>query len=137
MSQQDSYLWSLCTWREARNSQAGMLAVAWVMWNRLQSGKWGKTMTDVVTARLQFSSMTALGDPMTILWPNSHLSPGDAAAWQYAVLCPDLVATAGQSQDPTNGSTFYFANSIAKPSWADSMTLTATIGDQEFYREAS
>lgn len=134
MTDQDTYLWSLCIWREARNSQVGMLAVAWVMWNRLQTKRWGETMTDVVTDRLQFSSMTALGDPETVLWPNSHCTPGDLAAWQYAQSCPDLVGTAGQSQDPTNGSTFYFANSIAKPSWADTMALMATIGDQQFYR---
>lgn len=136
MNAQDKYLWSLCVWREARNSQAGMLAVAWVMWNRLQGGKWGTTMTDVVTARLQFSSMTALGDPETILWPNSKCTPGDLAAWEYALTCPDLVGTAGQSQDPTNGAQYYFANSIEKPSWAANMTLIATIGNQQFYREA-
>jgi spore germination cell wall hydrolase CwlJ-like protein len=43
----------------------------------------------------------------------------------------------GASQDPTNGSTFYFAESIAKPSWANGMLLTATIGGQEFYKEAT
>lgn len=134
MTEQDKYLWSLCIFREARNSQPGMLAVAWVMFNRLQTGKWGKTMTDVVTAHLQFSSITALGDPQTVVWPNSRLAPGDASAWQYAVLLPDLVGTAGQSQDPTSGACYYFADSISKPVWAASMLLTATIGNQEFFR---
>jgi spore germination cell wall hydrolase CwlJ-like protein len=137
MNTQDTYLWSLCIWREARNSQAGMLAVAWVLWNRLQAGKWGKTMTDVVTERLQFSSMTALGDPETVVWPNSHQSPGDLAAWQYALSCPALVIGSGQSQDPTSGACFYFAESISKPAWAESMLLTVTIGGQEFYRSVA
>ena len=137
MNLQDRYLWALCIWREARNSQAGMLAVAWVLMNRLHSKRWGLTMTDVATARLQFSSMTALGDPQTIVWANSRQSPGDLVAWQYAQSCPDLVIAAGQSQDPTSGALFYFAESISKPEWAESMLLTATIGNQQFYREVA
>jgi len=136
MTAQDGFVGALCVWREARNSPEGMQAVAWVLVNRLATGRWGTTMLDVATARLQFSSMTDLGDFETILWPNSHCSPGDLAAWATALDCM-AIATVGAVPDPTSGATFYFAESIAKPSWADSMMLTATIGGQEFYREAA
>ena len=136
MTNQDKFMYALCIWREAKNSTPGMLAVAWVMMNRLASRRWGLTMTDVVTARLQFSSMTALGDPMTVSWPNSSTNPADLAAWQYAQGCPDLVIGASASLDPTAGALYYFAENITKPDWADGMLLTTTIGGQEFYKLA-
>src|SRR6185437_2021850 len=128
------FMWALCIWREARGTgREGMLAVGWVMMNRLATKRWGLTMLDVVTARLQFSSMTAPGDSQTIIWPNTHCSPADLAAWRVAQDVVDLVIGAPSANDPTKGATFYFADTIDKPEWADSMRLVATIGNQEFF----
>ena len=134
MNSFDLFVYALCVWREARNSHEGMVAVAWVIKNRLLTGKWGATIADVVEDKLQFSSMTALGDPGTVIWPNTFTSKADMTAWKDALQICQQVATAGQAEDITNGSTYYFAESIPKPSWADAMTLVATIGGQQFYR---
>lgn len=135
MSAEDTFLWALCVWREARSlGMAGMTAVAWVMLNRLNSKAWGSTMTDVVTARLQFSSMTALGDPETVVWPNSHLSPPDAEAWQQAQQAVLMVTISTPQNDPTKGGTNYYSQTIAPPDWAANMTETLQVGNTVFYR---
>lgn len=135
MNTQDLYIWALCVWREAMGEgYAGMLAVAWVMENRLNAEKWGATMHDVVSDRLQFSSMTALGDPMTVKWPNSQCPPADLAAWDVAQKAVSDVIRAGASQDPTNGAEFYFNPGVVKPKWAKAFQLVATIGKHEFFR---
>ena len=113
---------------------AGMLAVAWVMLNRLNLKAWGPTMTDVVTTKLQFSSMTALGDPETIVYPNSHISPPDGIAWQQAQHAVSTVFSSDAQADPTHGATNYYSKTIAPPYWTASMTETLTVGNTVFYR---
>ena len=135
MSEQDKFLWALCVWREARSlGSAGMLAVAWVMLNRLNSKAWGASMSNVVTARLQFSSMTALGDPETVVWPNNHISPPDAAAWHQAQEACSTVFCSEPQADPTKGATNYYSKTIAPPSWTATMIETLTVGNTIFYR---
>jgi spore germination cell wall hydrolase CwlJ-like protein len=128
----DLFLFALCVWREARSlGMDGMTAVAWVIRNRLRKGEWGNTLTDVVTAHLQFSAMTALGDPETVLWPNSLTPPADAEAWREAVA---IVQEPENAVDPTHGATHYFSRIITTPSWAESMVPTLTVGNTVFYR---
>ena len=135
MNTQELFIWALCVWREAMGEGfAGMLGVAWVMENRLNSGRWGKTMHDVIEDPLQFSSMTAKGDPMTVKWPNSRCEAADLAAWQEAQRAVSAVISAGPSQDPTNGAEYYFNPEVVKPDWAAKLQLVATIGHHEFLR---
>lgn len=136
MNTDDLYVWALCVWREAMGEkQVGMLGVAWVMWNRLQNKFRGaETMHDVVEDKEQFSSMTHLGDPMTVEWPTGKQPPANLAAWVQAQREITAVFNAGQSQDPTNGAMYYFNPRVVKPEWAAGLKLVATIGNHEFYR---
>lgn len=135
ISPQDMFLLALCIWREARgDGPEGMHAVGWVMMNRLKAGNWGSTLTDVTTDRLQFSAMTSLGDPETILWPNSRCNKADLAAWETAKQIADSLISDNPGEDPTHSALFYYANSIQKPLWAEAMKLTAVIGNQKFFQ---
>ena len=135
MSEQDKVFWALCVWREARSlGKAGMLAVAWVMLNRLNSKAWGPTMTDVVTAPDQFDAMVIRGDPETVIWPNNHISPPDAVAWQQAQEAVSTAFSSDAQADPTHGATNYYSKTIAAPYWVASMTETLTVENTVFYR---
>jgi hypothetical protein len=79
--------------------------------------------------RLQFSSMTAAGDPNLILYP-----PDTDPQWQTA-LSVMAQADAGTLEDITEGATSYYALSMTSPPyWAASMTHTFDIEGQRFYR---
>src|ERR1700728_553387 len=68
---------SLCSWRENRGGQrTGMQSILNVLQNRAKRDN--TTMYAESVKRLQFSSMTAPGDPELALWP----ADGDP---QYAV----------------------------------------------------
>lgn len=129
----DEFIWQLTVYREAMNQGLdGMEAVAWVIMNRLKSGKHGGSIMEVCTERLQFSSMTAEGNPMTIKWP-TRMNLAEANAWRLAGMACEGVED-GTVADPTKGATYYYANTIAPPKWASAYTLTAQIGVHRFYR---
>ena len=108
-----------------------MTSVFNVLQNRAASRK-----TDVYTEavrRLQFSSMTAAGDPNLILFP-ADSDPQWAEALTIA-----LQASIGQLDDITQGATSYYApagmaDDGKAPYWAASMTQTVTIGGQIFFK---
>lgn len=119
---------ALTAWRENRGGgEAGMQSVINTLQNRAaQSG------TDMYTEALrpmQFSSMTAHGDPQLALWP-SLTDPAYATALQMAE-----DALNGQLPDITGGATSYYALSMNEPPyWAASMTPTVVISGQKFFR---
>ncbi len=83
----------------------------------------------VVTERMQFSSLTAPGDPQLGLW-----AAEDDPQWIEA---QDLAAqaVAGALPDITGGATCYFAESMNPyPAWAERMEYTGSIAGQRFYR---
>ena len=99
---QDEVILALTLWRENRCGGApGMKSVANVILNR--SAKHHLTVYEVCVLPLQFSSMTAKGDPELNLWPND----GDAQ-WQVALGIAAL-ASGGVMDDVTNGATLYYA----------------------------
>lgn len=126
----DSFLLALCVWREARGEpQLGWIAVAWVIKNRMTMRK--QTLYKVVTARLQFSSMTAPKDPELSLWPDEH-----DATW-ISIQAEATGVMHGIIPDPTGGASSYYANYIAfPPSWNLSLLQqTAKIGKHIFFKE--
>jgi hypothetical protein len=95
---------------------------------------------------LQFSSLTAKGDPELALWPT-----GADPQWRVALGMAEQ-ATNGTLADLTGGATLYYAPAsiqttarFALPDgteipfpqgWnAEAVTYTATIGGQAFFRE--
>lgn len=110
----------------------GQVAVAWVIRNRLESGRWGNSLGSVCLWRNQFSG-----------WLSSDPNFGASCALQdsdktLAALSDilDEVMTADPKTDPTGGAQYYFASSMKQPpTWAAGMVQTATIGRHNFFKE--
>ena len=125
----DSLCLSTTVYLEARDqSTRGQQAVAEVALRREESGLWGDSMCDVVTARKQFAP--------TILSPGTRLS--NTEAWAQAVsiaiesernwaLPPD------QRKEIVPGASHFMAHAIAAPSWRNAYQV-ATIGDHTFLK---
>lgn len=113
---------------EARNqSELGQRAVAEVALRRLDSGRWGNTMCEVVTAPKQFAP--------TLVSPNFALS--NVKAWTLAArISLQLQSEWQQPQWERNlvvpGADHFVVHQIASPDWARG-TPVATIGDHTFY----
>lgn len=125
----DSLCLSTTLYLEARDqSVRGQQAVAEVALRRQDSGRWGDSMCEVVTARKQFAP--------TIVSPNVRLSNGEA--WAQAVTVAleaerNWQLPAGQRQEIVPGASHFAALSIANPSWRNAYQV-ATIGDHTFFQ---
>lgn len=129
----DDFMLALCMWREARgDGEAGMQAVGSTIRNRVKIGGDATSYYREIVRPLQFSSITALGDPELNLWPYLH-SPVEAESWATAQKIAAGIIS-GSLSDNTNGATHYFATSIPMPSWAKVMQMTCQIGNQRFYK---
>ncbi len=140
LSARDAYqfgLLPLVIWREARNqSYEAMVAVAWVVKNRVASPKWwGADYPSVILKHYkgvyQFTSFDE-DDPNSTLFPR-----GPEPEWELCLAAAAAVF-AGSAPDPTNGATHYFDKSLddKPPAWANSGTIhMADIGDFHFFRE--
>lgn len=99
---QDQVILALTIWRENRgHGVEGMQSVANVILNR--AAKNATTIYAECTKRLQFSSMTAPGDPELTLWPSDR-DPQWLAAQQIA-----NQAELGALNDLTEGALLYYA----------------------------
>lgn len=118
-------LLALVVWREARGEGSeGMKAVGCVVRNRVKNDTW----TQIISAKWQFSSLTAPGDPMLVQWPVE----GDPQFLEAMLLASGIYN--GSIPDNTNGATHYFNPSVVLPKWAATMTKVATIGHHVFYK---
>lgn len=113
---------------EARDQPtAGQRAVAEVALRRQDSGVWGESMCEVVTARSQFAP--------TLVHPGYRLR--NANAWEDAV---ELAFEArrqwslphGERQELVPGASHFAAHNLVSPAWANEPV--AVIGDHSFYR---
>jgi spore germination cell wall hydrolase CwlJ-like protein len=116
---------------EARNQPYdGMVAVAWVMLNRLHSKKWfsGETLAETCLMPKQFSCWNT-GDPNRVRM--LRVAEDDPLLVKIRTIVEAVVA--GQIQDPTKGATHYrVVNTPA--AWAIGYKPVATIGDHEFFK---
>jgi N-acetylmuramoyl-L-alanine amidase len=97
----DQFMLALCMYREARgDGRAGMVAVGCVVRNR--AVKNGTSFYAEVIKPLQFSSITAAGDPQLATY-----GPESAASWQLAQLLAADIAD-DSIQDTTGGATLYW-----------------------------
>ena len=121
---------------EADPNAAGQTAVANVIKNRLQTGRWGNTGQGVVLAPGQFS-----------MWNDKTGYAGGAGANKGGDLSPNSSTYqsiggivdnvfSGQTPDPTKGALNYYAPGGMKggkaPAWAAEMTNPITIGAQVY-----
>jgi len=107
----------------------GMIAVAWVVRNRFESGQWfaGKTVAETCLKPAQFSCWNAddpNADLIVSLYPDER-----AAQWSWFAAFGVLL---GYWPDPTGGATHYHAIDV-DPHWARGHTPIA-IGRHKFYR---
>lgn len=131
MTIQDEVVGALCAWRENRGGGVqGMQSVLNVLINRAAHRK--TSVYEEAVRKWQFSSMTAPGDANLILYPTA-IDPQWAEALALA-----SQASQGLLSDITGGATSYYAPAGMPdgkaPSWAATMTETATIAGQIFFR---
>lgn len=114
---------------EARDqSTLGQRAVAEVALRRLESGYWGDSICEVVTARSQFAP--------ALVHPGHQLK--NLEAWNRAARVAlqaqrDWSLPPGQRHELVPGASHFAALAIASPSWRNAYQV-ATIGDHTFYR---
>ncbi|PJK14645.1 cell wall hydrolase [Lysobacteraceae bacterium NML07-0707] len=128
----DSLCLSATLYLEARNQPViGQQAVAEVALRREDSGLWGDSLCEVVTARKQFAP--------TLVSPQTKLS--NIQAWSQAVnVALDAQANwalpQDQRQEIVPGASHFLAHNIARPSWRNAYQV-ATIGDHTFLKVQS
>lgn len=128
----DSLCLSTTLYLEARDqSVRGQQAVAEVALRRQDSGLWGDSMCDVVTARKQFAP--------TIVSPRTRLS--NTEAWSQAVTVAleaesNWALPPGQRKEIVPGASHFLAHAIAFPSWRNAYQV-ARIGDHTFLKVQS
>ena len=120
----DSLCLSTTLYLEARDqSVRGQQAVAEVALRRRDSGLWGDSVCEVVTARKQFAP--------TIVSPNTRLT--NTEAWGEAVTVAleaerNWALPDGERQEIVPGASHFLAHAIAAPSWRNAYQV-ARIGD--------
>jgi spore germination cell wall hydrolase CwlJ-like protein len=125
----DSLCLSTTLYLEARDqSVLGQQAVAEVALRRADSGLWGDSVCEVVTARKQFAP--------TIVSPRTRLT--NTEAWSQAVTIAlesqhNWALPAGERKEVVPGASHFLAHAIASPSWRNAYQV-ATIGDHTFLR---
>lgn len=109
---------------EARGEElAGQLAVAQVIINRTEDGRFPKSYCGVVAQRGQFSFMRGSAMPKV---------PTDSPAWTRAVAIAQI-ADKGMWESPA-GDAVYFHARYVRPSWSVGKTRLAQIDTHIFYR---
>lgn len=112
----------------------GQKAVAHVLWNRLDTGRWGGDLAAVCLSRSQFSG-----------WgPVDTSSPQEVENFRYVCGLPDdapeimgmlaILLAACKEPDPTNGACWYHAENIPPPPWTVGAMFCGKHGTQLFYR---
>jgi len=124
----DSLCLSTTLYLEARDQPVlGQRAVAEVALRRQDTGQWGNSMCDVVTARKQFAP--------TLVSPQTDL--GNTEAWARAVTVAldaerNWALPLGERKEVVPGATHFAALDLAQPSWRNAYRV-ATIGDHTFF----
>jgi N-acetylmuramoyl-L-alanine amidase len=115
---------------EARGeSDAGKVAVAWVVKNRARiGGWWGSDIKEVCLKPYQFSCWNPSDPNQAIIM---RIVNSNHIFKRCLAIATDVLA--GTIADPTNGANHYHESGI-KPTWASGKTPTTAIGNHDFYR---
>ncbi len=123
----DSLCLSTTLYLEARDqSVRGQQAVAEVALRRRDSGIWGNSVCEVVTARKQFAP--------SLVSPNSRLSNTEAWAESVTIALEaqrNWALPPGERQEIVPNASHFVALALAQPSWRNAYQV-ATIGDHTF-----
>ena len=137
MTDYEKFLGALVLWREARGESIDARTAVWhVILNRTvdPQRRWPRTISGVILQPLQFSSMTAPGDPGLRSWPTEPTPTQESAAdWRAFGDCQNIVET--DSTDNSEGSNMYHSDPPGQePYWVKDSTPTVTFGALKFYR---
>ena len=116
-------------WEARSDRRDGMLAVGWVVLNRLQSADYPKTVCAVVKQGGEHR-----GCQFSYWCDGNSDTPKPEEAWNLAQQVAHELLT-NPPPDPTHGALFYHDVS-ANPSWAHEFRQTARIGKLVYYRKA-
>jgi len=125
----DSLCLSTTLYLEARDqSERGQQAVAEVALRRRDSGIWGSSVCEVVTARKQFAP--------SLVSPNTRVNNTEAWAESVTIALEaqrnwDLPP--GERQEIVPDASHFVALALAQPSWRNAYQV-ATIGDHTFLK---
>ena len=115
-------------WESRSEGREGMIAVGWVVLNRLRAGTYPSTVCAVVhqggdQKGCQFS-----------YWCDGNSDvPAPGESWTLAQqIARDLLSD--PPPDPTHGAVFYHAVGDT-PAWAKDMRRTVTIGEHVYYKK--
>lgn len=86
-------------------AKASKTAVAWVIRNRLKSGRWGSSYRSVVTARWQFTSWMQSVDPGNY----AAIQNPHGAAWDECLDVAKTVIAADDKTNPVPDATHYYS----------------------------
>lgn len=125
----DTFYLAFVVWREARGeSRQAQEAVAWSVLNRVtRPGWWGSNVSEVVTKKWQYSSLTDTKDPQLTRWPLAT-----DGVWIAAVDVARAVL-AGAVTNPVPGADSYYDTSIAPPAWTRTARPCGRIGRLVFW----
>jgi N-acetylmuramoyl-L-alanine amidase len=123
----DQVLVARTAYFEARgDGSRGMLAVAFVIRNRLKAGTFGDTIEEIVHRPAQFSVWLPGGAA------RHGPVPADDPHWRLALQAARL-ALSGAVRDPTNKATYFHERSI-RPDWSRGMRRVAAVGRHVFLK---
>jgi len=116
---------------EARSEKLmGLVAVGWVIRNRvILGGWWGDTIDEVCLKPAQFSCWNTQDPNRQKILVASQAAPSFRRCYAVAVL-----VLLGEYEDPTHGATHYYAPATVDPKWAKSMKVTVEIGNHRFLK---
>ena len=118
-------------WAECRGEpDDGQRAVAHVLLNRTDDGRWGNSLASVCLAKLQFSCWNHT-DPQRVRM--AALKDDEPALLSMLVKLTE--AQKNREADPTQGALYYYSDSIAPPFWAEKMTFLRKIGHHSFFTD--
>ena len=125
-SRRDVHVMALNMYHEARGEgRLGMLAVGWVVLNRMADEAYPKTVAEVVYQGCQFS------------WVCDRRSdrPRDQRSWRRALeLAGEILSKT--LADPTRGAMWYHASWLRHPPFGAGLARVARIGRHIFYARA-
>ena len=122
-------LFALNLYHEARSEgRDGMVAVAWVVLNRVADPDFPDTITAVINQPTRRSCQWG--------WTcdGRSNSPTEMDKWELAQDVSDAMLSGARPADPTGGAVFFHETFRQTPGWlSNGATRTATIGEHHFY----
>lgn len=109
-------------------------AVCHVMVNRLQGGRYGKSLHRVVTAKWQFSSLNANDPNRKVILASGYTKTRSYRRVNSICRTTVQMRLRGVFRDITGGADHYHSGSSRGIKWADQRYLTTRIGSFSFYR---